>query len=59
MFRYRGDTGLTALELNQRYAMRPEILQQLESLYQATLPEEEENKKTEPGKSPSSSKKKK
>ena len=57
--RYKGDTSLSALEMNKRYGMRPEILEQLESLYQSTLPEVEPGRKDEEEKSCSSNKKKK
>jgi len=58
-YRYKGDTSLTALEMNQRYGLRPEILEQLDSLYLGTLPEAEPGRKDEEEKSCSSNKKKK
>ena len=58
-YRYKGDTSLTALEMNQRYGLRPEILEQLDSLYLGTLPEVEPGRKDEEEKSCSSNKKKK
>ena len=55
--RYKGEGALSAMQMNERYGMRPEILTQLDSLYNSTLPEDEERSKG--GTSTNSAKKKK
>ena len=50
---------MSAKEMNERYGMKPEILTQLDTLYNSTLPEGEQASKGDSSREDSSSAKKK